>query len=57
MACCVAVVYLFSLVSRAVRWTVRLGARLVGATPAPEAPAFAPPARREVRLPAGVPTS
>lgn len=77
MACCVAVVYLFSLAWRTIRWLGRLvahlpgwaarptgshptgsrptgSARVVGSGPARGTDGFAPPARREVRLPAGV---
>ncbi|HTK63607.1 MAG TPA: hypothetical protein VL595_14575 [Pseudonocardia sp.] len=45
-----AVVYLFSLAWRAIRWAGRISARLIGSAPTP--PPFAPPARREVRIPA-----
>ena len=51
MACCVAVVYLFSLGWRGIRLTGRLFTRLIGSAGPPDAVGFAPPARREVRLP------
>jgi hypothetical protein len=57
MACCVAVVYLFSVAWRGIRWMGRLGATLTGSARPPETHRFAPAARREVRLPAGAPTS
>lgn len=56
MACCVAIVYLFSLAWRVIRWAGRLAARAAGSSRSPATGRFAPPARRAVRIPAGAST-
>jgi hypothetical protein len=57
MACCVALVYLFSMAWRAIRSVGRLVARMPGAASRPGTARFAPVARREVRPPVGAPAA